>query len=211
MSKSPKFAVHAVATLVLSAGLAGVAVAQESQWEKHHPRRDQVNDRLENQNKRINKDLKQGDITQQQAAALHKDDRGIRQEERDMARIDGGHITALDQKALNQQENTLSKDITSGKVPGSGMGGGQSNGQWAKTHPRRDEVNDRLANQNRRIRQEVQEGDLSKAQAATLHHDDRAIRQEERDMAHLDGGHITKLDQAALNQQENAVSKDIGK
>ena len=30
-------------------------------------------------------------------------------------------------------------------------------------------------------------------------------------MAHLDNGHITKADQHALNQQENAVSKDIGK
>ena len=30
-------------------------------------------------------------------------------------------------------------------------------------------------------------------------------------MAKLDNGHITKADQRSLNQQENAVSKDIGK
>jgi hypothetical protein len=30
-------------------------------------------------------------------------------------------------------------------------------------------------------------------------------------MASHDGGHITKADQKALNQQENAVSKQIGK
>ena len=29
-------------------------------------------------------------------------------------------------------------------------------------------------------------------------------------MAKLDGGHITAVDQKALNQQENAVSKQIG-
>ena len=78
-------------------------------------------------------------------------------------------------------------------------------------HPRRAEVNDRLVNQDQRIHQEVKEGDLSTAQAAALHQDDRDIRQEERDMAHLDDGHITALDQKTLNQQENVVSKEIGK
>jgi len=72
-------------------------------------------------------------------------------------------------------------------------------------------VNDRLENQNRRINQERKEGELTKAQAAKLHKDDRQIRQEERDMASQNGGHITKSEQNVLNQQENAVSKQIGK
>ena len=81
---------------------------------------------------------------------------------------------------------------------------------WQKAHPRREQVNARLANQNRRIHQEVKEGDLSKAQAASLHKDDRQIRSEERAMASQNGGHITKAEQKVLNQQENAVSKQIG-
>ena len=83
--------------------------------------------------------------------------------------------------------------------------------QWEKTHPRREQVNERLANQNARIKTEVKEGDLSKAQAATLHKEDRQIRKEERLMASQNGGHITKAEQKVLNQQENAVSKQIGK
>ena len=83
--------------------------------------------------------------------------------------------------------------------------------QWQKNHPRREQVNHRLANQNRRIHQEVKEGDLSKSQAATLHKDDHQIRQEERAMASQNGSHITKQEQKTLNQQENAVSKQIGK
>lgn len=83
--------------------------------------------------------------------------------------------------------------------------------QWAKKHPRRAEVNARLANQNRRIHQEVKEGDLTRGQAAQLHRDDRQIRREERIMASQNGGHITKAEQRALNQQENAVSRQIGK
>ncbi len=93
-----------------SASLATGAMAQ-TQWEKEHPRRDQVNDRLQNQNKRIHREVKEGEMTRQQAAQLHKDDRQIRQEERAMASQNGGHITKVEQRALNQQENGVSHQI----------------------------------------------------------------------------------------------------
>ena len=83
--------------------------------------------------------------------------------------------------------------------------------KWQKNHPRREQVNERLAKQNKRIHQEVKEGDLTKTQAAKLHREDRAIRKEERTMASTNHGHITKAEQKALNQQENQVSKQIGK
>lgn len=83
-------------------------------------------------------------------------------------------------------------------------------GQWAANHPRRVEVNHRLANQNNRIHHEVQDGQMSRGEAKNLHHDDRQIRQEERDMASQDNSHITRTDQRALNQQENQVSRQIG-
>ena len=82
--------------------------------------------------------------------------------------------------------------------------------KWQKNHPRREQVNNRLANQNKRIKTEVKEGELTKAQAAGLHKEDHQIRQEERDMASQNGSHITKQEQRTLNQQENAVSKQIG-
>lgn len=81
---------------------------------------------------------------------------------------------------------------------------------WQQAHPRREEVNQRLASQNRRIHHEVKEGEMSHAQAARLHRDDRKIRQEERDMAGQDRSHITKSEKHVLNQQENAVSHQIG-
>src|SRR5215472_13467950 len=83
--------------------------------------------------------------------------------------------------------------------------------QWEKEHPRREEVNNRLANQNQRIKTERKEGEISKAQARKLHAEDHAIRKEERAMASTNGGHITKSEQKALNQQENQVSRQIGK
>lgn len=74
-----------------------------------------------------------------------------------------------------------------------------------------DQVNDRLENQNKRINHEVKEGELTKAQAGNLHKQDCQIRQEERYMASQNKGHITKQEQKTLNQQENQVSKEIGK
>ena len=83
--------------------------------------------------------------------------------------------------------------------------------QWQKDHPRRAEVNHRLANQNRRIHNEVKEGEITKGQARQLHREDHQIRQEERDMTAQNGGGITKQEQRTLNQQENQVSRQIGK
>ncbi|MDE2421125.1 MAG: hypothetical protein KGO49_08110 [Gammaproteobacteria bacterium] len=82
---------------------------------------------------------------------------------------------------------------------------------WQKNHPRRAEVNHRLNNQDRRIHNEVKEGEMTKQQAGQLHRQDRQIRQEERDMASQNGGHITKQEDRTLNQQENHVSQEIGK
>jgi hypothetical protein len=83
--------------------------------------------------------------------------------------------------------------------------------QWEKTHPRRDQVNERLARQNKRIAQERKEGEITKDQAIALHQQDRQIRQEERAMASQHHGHLTKAEQRELNRQENVVSKEIGK
>jgi hypothetical protein len=81
---------------------------------------------------------------------------------------------------------------------------------WDASHPRRAEVNQRLANQDHRIHQEVREGEMSHAQAMRLHRDDNQIRHEERLMASQNGGHITRQEDRALNQQENRVSRQIG-
>ena len=87
------------------------AAAAESRWDKHHPRRDQVNDRLHHQDARIHNEVKEGDLTHAQAVDLHAQDHAIRTEERAMASQHNGHITKAEHKALNQQENWVSKEI----------------------------------------------------------------------------------------------------
>lgn len=104
-------AVAATVLVALFSVAAGGSMAAETKWEKRHPRRDQVNDRLQRQNKRIRNERKEGEITKTQAQALHQEDRNIRQEERSMASQNGGHISRVQQKALNQQENAVSRQI----------------------------------------------------------------------------------------------------
>lgn len=103
-------AVAFVVSFAMVGGMVSTAFA-ETQWERNHPRRDQVNDRLANQNRRIDNELKEGEITKQQANQLYNEDHAIRQEERSMSKFDNGHITRPDQKALNQQENAVSHQI----------------------------------------------------------------------------------------------------
>jgi hypothetical protein len=76
-------------------------------------------------------------------------------------------------------------------------------------HPRRAEVNGRLSNQNARIHDKVEDGKMSKGEAAKLHTEDHAIRKEEHRMASRHDGHITKPEQRRLNRQENHVSRQI--
>ena len=88
--------------------------------------------------------------------------------------------------------------------------GASADTAWQKHHPRREQVNHRLAHQNHRITQERREGELTHAQARDLRAEDRGVRGQERYDASKDGGHITKAEQGQLNHEENGVSQQIG-
>jgi hypothetical protein len=80
----------------------------------------------------------------------------------------------------------------------------------APSSPCRSKLNYRLAHQNYRINREFREGEISRAQARGLHREDRFVRREERFMAAQQHGHITRIEQRSLNQQENGISRQIG-
>ena len=82
---------------------------------------------------------------------------------------------------------------------------------WAQTHPRRDEVNDRLATQHLRINRERREGEIGRRRAVFLHAEDRGIRAQERYFARHDHGHITRAEKIRLNQEENRLNHQIGR
>ncbi|MBV9329917.1 MAG: hypothetical protein JOZ55_00020 [Alphaproteobacteria bacterium] len=101
--------------LMAVAGLAvaftATAASADTHWERHHPRRDEVIDRLQNQDRRIHEERREGQISGREARYLHREDRAIYRQEQFAARLNGGHITRAEKRALNQEENRVSRQI----------------------------------------------------------------------------------------------------
>ena len=83
--------------------------------------------------------------------------------------------------------------------------------RWQSHHPRREEINTRLARQNHRITVERRQGELTGRQAHELRAEDRGVRAQERFYASRHGGHVTRAEQHRLNREENGVSRQIGR
>jgi hypothetical protein len=86
---------------------------------------------------------------------------------------------------------------------------GAPGSKFAKQHPRRNEVNKRVANQRARINQGDKSGKLTAQQTQQLKANDRAIKQQEHADVKANGGHLTKPELKQLNQEENANSSLI--
>ena len=106
MRKSVLFGL-AAAVLIAS----GSTALADTRWERFHPRRDQVNDRLERQNHRINHEYREGELSRWQVRELHLEHRGIRRQERFFAAHHDGHITRREQRLLDREENGVSRQI----------------------------------------------------------------------------------------------------
>ena len=91
--------------------LAGAGANAATPFEKTHPRRAEVNMRLEHQNKRITLKRREGELTRPQARDLRAEDRGIRGEERLDASTHGSHVTKTEYRRLNRQENAVNRQI----------------------------------------------------------------------------------------------------
>jgi hypothetical protein len=70
-----------------------------------------VNQRLKNQQKRVNQGLANGQLNTKQAARIQNQDARIHQQERRDAAKHGGHITKGEQRQLNRNENHVSREI----------------------------------------------------------------------------------------------------
>lgn len=102
---------NTLALVAFVAATFNVGAIAGTSWEAAHPCRARVNERLNHQNRRIDNEMKSGEIKSRQAVMLHTENRQIRVEARAMARQGGGYITKQGQRTLNQQENRLSTQI----------------------------------------------------------------------------------------------------
>lgn len=102
------FVLTAIAALALAATASS---AMAGPWARHHPRRAEVNGRLRAENARIVHNYRQGNITADEARSLHSQVHGVRLDERADASLHNGHISKSEQRSLNQDENSISRQI----------------------------------------------------------------------------------------------------
>jgi hypothetical protein len=74
---------------------------------------------------------------------------------------------------------------------------------------RSQEIQDRKENQQDRIGQGVQDGQLTAGETARLEGKESALNHEEHNMRQLDNGKLTTQDRKTLNQQQNKLSNQI--
>jgi hypothetical protein len=113
-----KFSLSTLALTVMI-GTSGVALAQSAaQPDPGHPRVNEVQDRIDNQQARVDRGISDGQINAKQAA---RDDAKLGREQnslnKDMA-ADGGHITKGEQRNLNKRLNKGSRQIHRQRVNG---------------------------------------------------------------------------------------------
>ena len=87
--------------------------------------------------------------------------------------------------------------------------GNPTGGQFARKHPRRNEVNERVRNQRRMLNQQLKSGKITRQQ----YNDQMAALKNVKNQEHADvkanGGHITRQQQGALNQELNQNREQI--
>jgi len=93
------------------------------------------------------------------------------------------------------------QDTTSGAGPGKVDPG----------HPRVNQVNRREQNQQKRIANGVQSGQLTSGETRRLERGEQRLQNNERKGMAKDNGHLTKSDQRQLNREANHMSKRIYK
>lgn len=70
-------------------------------------------------------------------------------------------------------------------------------------------VQDRKTDQQGRIANGVQSGELTSGESKNLENKEAGVNQEERNMRSQDDGHLTSADRTKLNNQQNHVSNQI--
>jgi len=161
------------------------------------PNKPTIQQRKDNQQDRIANGVQSGQLTAGETKNLENKEAGINKEEHTMRSDDDGHLTQADRTKLNNQQNKLSNQIYQDK----------HNANTA--HYGNNEVGQRRENQQDRIAQGIRSGKLSPSQTAKLENQQQGINKEVSGMRQANGGKLTNADKKAVNQQQNAASKNI--
>jgi hypothetical protein len=184
-------------SFILTAVMAGLMLPAAAQTTPATPPAT-INQRKENQQDRIANGIQSGQLTAGETRNLEKKESAINGEERDMRKLDDGHLTAADRATLHQQQNTVSKDIYQDK----------HNARVQNTDPK-SEVGQRQRLQQERIAQGVKSGQLTAGETAHLEGRESAINKEVHNDRAANGGTLTAAERRQVNRQQNRTSGAI--
>src|SRR5258708_5674492 len=105
-----RYAFLIMSSLIATTALSVPAFAQDAS-DPGHPRISEVDQRLQNQQNRINTDVSNGTMTTGQAARDEKRDARVQKQMTADEAKHGGHITKAEQKHLNKELNKNSRAI----------------------------------------------------------------------------------------------------
>jgi hypothetical protein len=182
---------------ILTAVMAGLMLPAAAQTTPATPPAT-INQRKENQQDRIANGIQSGQLTAGETRNLEKKESAINGEERDMRKLDNGHLTAVDRATLHQQQNTVSKDIYQDK----------HNTRVQNVDPK-SEVGQRQRLQQERIAQGVKSGQLTAGETAHLEGRESAINKEVHNDRAANGGTLTPAERRQVNRQQNRTSGAI--
>jgi len=156
-----------------------------------------IQQRKDNQQDRIAQGVQSGQLTAGETKNLENKEAGINKEESTMRSEDDGHLTSADRTKLNNQQNKMSNQIY------------QDKHNVNQAHYGNSEVGQRQQNQQDRIAQGIRSGQLTPRETAKLENQQQGINKEVNGMRQANGGKLTNADKKAVNQQQNAASKNI--
>jgi hypothetical protein len=187
--------------LILSAAalavLCGTPAFAQSSTSTTNPRPGSIAQRKDNQQDRIAQGIDSGQLTASETKRLETGEAGLNKEESNMRAADDGHLTAADRAKLNNQQNHLSNRIYDDK----------HNARTA--HYGNNEVGQRRENQQDRIAQGVQSGQLTAGETARLERQQQSINRQVAADRQANGGHLTGAERSAINQRQNRASGNI--
>jgi hypothetical protein len=186
-----------VSLALLVAGVLGVAGLSQAQAGTRDPG---VNQRQQNQHQRIKQGVRSGELTRRETGALAREQRDIRQLEREYK--SDGELTRTERVDLHQEQNQASRHIYNQKHDA------QDRPVSSVPPAVRDPgVNQRQGNQTARIVNGVKTGELTHDEAQGLRDGRREIRQTEQE--YKSDGTLTREERVDLHQDLNQQSKDI--
>jgi len=174
--------------IFLAVVLTGAAFAQDSS---------EIKDRRENQQDRIANGVASGQLTAGETARLETQESNLNKEIAKDRAANGGNLTNNEKRQINTQQNKLSKEIYNDKH------------NTATQRYGNNEVDQRRENQQDRIANGIQSGQLTAGETAKLESQESNINKEVRADRQANGGKLTNGQKAQVNRQLNRESARI--